>query len=66
MTYMDPTLRPDGQLMSDEQAILLRRLCEEAGHPEAFDPGLCSWRAACRIKGLIDDIRLRILPPHTD
>ncbi len=66
MTHMDPTLRPDGPPMSDEQAILLRRLCDEAGRPEDFDPGLCGWRASCRIEGLVDDIRLSVLPPHTD
>jgi hypothetical protein len=50
--------------MSEEQAILLRRLCDEADTP--FDPTLCARRASRRIEALIEDIRLRVLPPHTD
>jgi hypothetical protein len=50
--------------MSDEQALLLRRLCVEADAP--FDASLCARRASRRIEALIEDIRLRVLPPHTD
>jgi hypothetical protein len=64
MTYMEHIEFPG--FMSEEQAILLRRLCHEAGEPESFDPTLCQRRAAARIAGLIEDIRLRVLPAHTD
>jgi hypothetical protein len=61
MTCLQPIPEP---LMSDEQAILLRRLCAEANAP--FDASLCARRASRRIEVLIEDIRLRALPPHTD
>ena len=66
MTYMDPALRPEGQPMSDEQAILLRRLCDEAERHDVYQPDMCNWRASRLIDALIDDIRLSVLPPHTD
>lgn len=61
MTCLQPIPEP---LMSDEQATLLRRLCAEANAP--FDASLCARRASRRIEALIEDIRLRALPPHTD
>ncbi len=66
MTYMEPILRPEGPPMSDEQATLLRRLCDEADRPHAYDPDMCNWRASRLIDALIDDLRLSVLPPHTD
>jgi hypothetical protein len=66
MTYMEPILRPEGPPMSDEQAILLRRLCDEADRPDAYDPDMVNWRASRLIEALIDDLRLSVLPPHTD
>jgi hypothetical protein len=66
MTYLQPILRPAEQPMSDEQATLLRLLCAEAGQPESYDSGLSAWKATGRINCLIDDLRDRLLPPHTD
>jgi hypothetical protein len=63
---MDQIGIPGEELMSHEQALLLRRLCEEADEPALFDPSLCQRRAAGRIAALLDDLRLRALPPHTD
>jgi len=61
MTYLAALPEPP---MSDEMASLLRRLCDEADLP--FDATLgarCAERlAAC----LIEEVRLRVLPPHTD
>lgn len=66
MTYIEHIRIPSEQLMSDEQAILLKRLCDEAGEPQSFDLSLCHRRAAGRIAALQDEIRMRVLPPHTD
>ena len=63
MTYLPAQQFPEPP-MSDEQAILLRRLCDEAG--TRFDPTLCTRRAAGRIARLVDELRLGVLPPHTD
>jgi hypothetical protein len=63
MTFLQPIPTPE-LAMSDEQATLLRRLCAEADAP--FDPSLCARRASRRIEALIEDIRLSVLPPHTD
>jgi hypothetical protein len=46
--------------------VLLRRLCEEAGELASFDPTLCQRRAAARIAELLEELRMRALPPHTD
>jgi hypothetical protein len=61
MTYL-PTF-PDAP-MSDELAILLRRLCDEADVP--FDASLSARRAEHLAGLLVDEIRIRCLPPHTD
>ena len=61
MTYLQPIPEPS---MSDEQAILLRRLCVEADTP--FEASLCACRASRRIEALIEDSRLRVVPPHTE
>jgi hypothetical protein len=64
MTYLEHIEFPG--FMSDEQAVLLRRLCEEAGELASFDPTLCQRRAAARIAELLEELRMRALPPHTD
>ena len=61
MTYL--TAFPE-QPMSDELASLLRRLCDEADLP--FDATLGARRAERLAAYLIDELRLRVLPPHTD
>lgn len=63
MTYLHSIPVPEPP-MSDEQAKQLRRLCVEAD--ATFDATLCARRASRRIEALIEDIRLRVLPPHTD
>jgi hypothetical protein len=50
--------------MSDEMASLLRRLCNEADVP--FDGTLGARRAERLAACLTDEIRIRVLPPHTD
>jgi hypothetical protein len=70
MTYLrevTPSDRPVGEEpMSRRQAHILRRLCDEAGDPRVFDPGLSRHRAEHRIATLRDEIRMNLLPPHTD
>jgi hypothetical protein len=61
MTYLPTFPEPP---MSDELASLLRRLCDEAEVP--FDATLGALRAERLAASLIDDLRLRVLPPHTD
>jgi hypothetical protein len=56
----------DEPMMSDEQAVVLMRLCREAGERGGFDPTLSRRLAAGRITALREEIRLRMLPPHTD
>ena len=66
MTYVERLRSAREILMTEEQAAQLWRLCEEAGTPGDFDSMLSQRRAAARIDGLIDRIRIRLLPPHTD
>jgi hypothetical protein len=61
MTYLPAFPEPP---MSDELASLLRRLCDEADVP--FDATLGARRAERLAACLIDELRLRVLPPHTD
>jgi len=69
VTYMQEVAVPGPageEPMSDRQAYTLWRLCNEAGDLRDFDPSLTRQRAAGRIEALIDEIRMRLLPPHTD
>ena len=61
MTYLTAFPEPP---MPDEMASLLRRLCDEADLP--FDATLGAGRAESLVACLTEEIRLRVLPPHTD
>lgn len=61
MTYVYTIPEPP---MSDELATQLRRLCDEADLP--FDASLGARRAERFAAMLAEEIRLRVLPPHTD
>jgi Protein of unknown function (DUF3072) len=52
--------------MSERQADTLWRLCDEAGEPQDFDPTLSRRGAQARIDALRDEVRMKVLPPHTD
>jgi hypothetical protein len=54
-------LRP----MTDEQAVLLKFLSEQAFEPEAFKPTLTRAEAVRRIAALQAKLRLQDGPPHT-
>lgn len=66
MTYLQQLTIPAEPLMTDAQAAQLWRLCLELGSFAAFDPTLGQNRAAREIGALIEEIRLSVLPPHTD
>jgi hypothetical protein len=66
MTYVERLRSAQEILMTEEQAVQLWRLCEEAGTPRSYDSTLTQQRAAGRIEALLDEIRSRLLPPHTD
>lgn len=61
MTYQPAFPEPP---MPDELASRLRRLCDEADVP--FDATLGARRAERLAVRLADEIRIRVLPPHTD
>lgn len=66
MTYLDHLRITDDLPMSDEQTRLLWHLCKELDQPESYDPRLSFRRASSEIIALEDELRMRLLPPHTD
>jgi hypothetical protein len=52
--------------MTGAQASHLKSLAEEAHLPSAFRSGLSRREASRRIDALLERVRLRELPPHTD
>ncbi|MGL4279910.1 MAG: hypothetical protein ACRCS0_06065 [Albidovulum sp.] len=66
MTYLEHLKTPEDLPMSDEQTRLLWLLCKELDLPSAYDPRLSFRRAASEIIALEDELRMRLLPPHTD
>jgi hypothetical protein len=66
VTYVEHLRINEDLPMSDEQARLLWYLSKELDVPSAYNPHLSFRRAANEIAGLEDELRMRLLPPHTD
>jgi Protein of unknown function (DUF3072) len=63
-TTLDPTTATV-ELMTDEQAKLLKYLAQETYEPQAFKPNLTQAEAARRIAALSAKLKLQGEPPHT-
>ena len=60
-----PEAAHDGEPMSNEQAVELKRLSEAAFEPEAFKANLGAVEAGRRIAAPKAKLRLMDEPPHT-
>ncbi len=63
-TNPDPTTATV-ELMTTEQAKLLKQLAHETYEPQAFKPNLTQAEAARRIAALSAKLKLQGEPPHT-
>ena len=60
------TSSPQGEPMTPAQASYLNMLADEVKEPAIFHQGLSKREASRRIDALMERLRLRALPPHTD
>jgi DUF3072 family protein len=66
MSRIDPDLTTAMvELMTTEQAKLLKQLAQDTYEPEAFKPNLTQAEAARRIATLQAKLKLQGEPPHT-
>ncbi len=61
---MDKDAGRSEEVMSEEQARVLKRLAEQAFEPEAFNERLTRAEAQLRIAALTAKLKLQGEPPH--